>query len=616
MKRIFVLLITLVLLLSLAGCGSETMTEPTPEPAPEPTPEPIPISQAETYCIELEYGRLYLQGKDELEYPTLTVDSYCHGYDHRGNNVVAAFADNTIRRFDLTDGTSEILVEGMEKYVPRIRHYCSDGFIFTTYDMNDGANVYRWHNGETKLLVENTFKIFDLYISDGAILYQDYEGSNDTTYLVALNIADGTERWRVSGGSYFGIVLVQDDTVYVVDENKQLYRVEMSDDSFVPVYTSFDTERFEVLAMGSNGSFLLYDYGWMSGEPGVYYADEDGIRLLDWIPTDAESSYATKLDKVGDKVLVRSYQINEAPEPNHYGEKYSYTSYFYHLVDMTDGSCANLFVPHGENARMFEHGDFPVLDSSTARKPVAWDIFRLFCEDGAIPGYTPVCNTTHGAWIALADRMTDIALLAAPTEEEQAYLEEQGTEVEMKLYGGDGLVFIGNKACGVDDLTLGQIRGIYRGWYTNWSELGGVDAPIRVLYRDSQSGSQRLIEKMLWGDEPVPDYESLGFERLDEMNTIVNECLYSPYTIGYSIMTYLNDIYGEEDLLAFTLDGVEAKPENIANGTYPLSTKGYVVIRAGKGLDWPARRLYDWFGSPMCDEILRNNGVTPIHGKP
>lgn len=43
----------------------------------------------------------------------------------------------------------------------------------------------------------------------------------------------------------------------------------------------------------------------------------------------------------------------------------------------------------------------------------------------------------------------------------------------MKLYGGDGLVFIGNSACGVTDLTLDQVRAIFRGEITNWSELGG-----------------------------------------------------------------------------------------------------------------------------------------------
>jgi phosphate transport system substrate-binding protein len=191
-------------------------------------------------------------------------------------------------------------------------------------------------------------------------------------------------------------------------------------------------------------------------------------------------------------------------------------------------------------------------------------------------------------------------------------LAERGVEVEMKLYGGDGLVFIGNSACGVTDLTLDQVRAIFRGEITNWSELGGADHAIRVLYRDDQSGSQRLFEKMVFKGEDVPDYEALGFERLDEMNTLVSACLDNPYAIGYSIMTYLNDVYSNEALLAFSLNGYSATPENVRTGDYPLGTKGYVVIRSDEPEDSPARRLYNWFGSPLSDTFLTSCGITPL----
>jgi phosphate transport system substrate-binding protein len=224
----------------------------------------------------------------------------------------------------------------------------------------------------------------------------------------------------------------------------------------------------------------------------------------------------------------------------------------------------------------------------------------------------PLCSTTHGAWLNIADGTADGALLAAPTQEEQDYLDERGVSVEMKLYGGDGLVFIGNRACGVEDMSLDQVRAIYRGEITNWSQLGGADRPIRVLYRDDQSGSQRLFERMLWKEEPVPDFEALGYDRLDEMSTIVSECLRDPYAIGYSIMTYLNDVYGSEDLLTFSLNGYAATPENVAARNYPLGTQGYVVIRSDEPADSPARRLFNFFGSPLSDVILTRNGVTPL----
>lgn len=611
MKRFLAMLLSVVLVLGLAACGKEPEPQPQPEPAPVTETDIQPIL-AEIYCMPLEYGRLYLQGRDELSYPTLTVDQNCMSYAHRGNEVVAAFIDGTIQRFDLKTGKSEILAETDCDYVFRMQYYCDDGFVFIDSSM-EGADIYRWRGGKIKQLMEKSPTVYDLFVSDGALVYNQYNYNTNQNELVAMNISVGTERWRVVPDcDSFYIAYQQDDTVYVNCGNTKLCRVEMTDGSLIPVETPFDLSRYEILYMGEAG-YLLNDWGSLSGEPGVYLANNDGVKPLDYIPVDDGYCFANVLDRVGDKVLIRSFQSREASvfPDEEYGAYYS--NYFYHVIDMTTGECEVMFVPRSENTRLFEHGDFPILDSSTARKPVTKSIYSLFCLEAGIPGNAPVCNTTHGAWIALADRMTDIALLAAPTEEEQAYLKEQGTEVEMKLYGGDGLVFIGNKACGVENLTLDDVRNIYRGKIKNWSQLGGVDAPIHVLYRDDQSGSQRLFEKMVWGDKKIPNFEKLGFERLDEMNTIVNACLYDPYTIGYSIMTYLNDVYGEEDLLAFTLEGVAAKPENVASGDYSLGTKGYVVIRADEAKNSPARRLYDWFGSPICDEILRSNGVTPLH---
>jgi phosphate transport system substrate-binding protein len=262
---------------------------------------------------------------------------------------------------------------------------------------------------------------------------------------------------------------------------------------------------------------------------------------------------------------------------------------------------------------MFAEGDFPVIDSSTARKPVTAELYNLFVESYGYEGSKPLCSTTHGAWLNIADRKADIALLAAPTEEEQAYLRERGVEIEMKLYGGDGLVFIGNKANPVTNLTHEQIIGIYRGRITNWSEVGGPDHPITVYYRDDQSGSQRLFEKLVFKGQSIPDFEKLDFQRLDEMSTIVDTILEDPWSIGYSIMTYLDDVYAEENLQVFSVNGVNPSPDTVKDASYPYHTQGYVVIRKDEPADSPARRLYNWFGCKVSDELLTDCGVSPLH---
>ena len=103
------------------------------------------------------------------------------------------------------------------------------------------------------------------------------------------------------------------------------------------------------------------------------------------------------------------------------------------------------------------------------------------------------------------------------------------------------------------------------------------------------------------------------FERMDEMSTIVDIVMNDPYAIGYSIMTYLDDVYDNEELKVFAVNGVVPSVDTVKDGSYPYHTQGYVVIRSDEPAGSPARRLYDWFGSPVSDEILIACGITPLH---
>ena len=85
----------------------------------------------------------------------------------------------------------------------------------------------------------------------------------------------------------------------------------------------------------------------------------------------------------------------------------------------------------------------PQIDNSTARIPITDAIYAYFTERGA-QGPAPMCSKTHGAWLNLADGQADIIFLIAPTADEMQYFADAGVDIEMKIYGYDGLVFMGN----------------------------------------------------------------------------------------------------------------------------------------------------------------------------
>lgn len=545
------------------------------------------------FCVQMEQSRLYAipYGGGEAK---LLADKYTNCFDQNGDSVLASFDDGSAARINVLTGESEEVLPAGTQQFHRI-HAFSGGFVGEYYSIRE-SKLYLCENGKEPVEIFPGRYFGDVRVVNDTLVGSDYSG--DSNRIIGYALPSLEQKWETKLDLYCYLTANDDDLLLSNSYDGFVSRVDPSDGSVVNVNGAIYANDSVLYAW--DGTYLLE--GNYTTNFALYLVRGDERLSLD-LPSEDSSKYVAATR--GGKALIACSQSSDAGD-------YGWTSSTrYYVLDLESTQLYEIGVK-GYYSELFAAGDFPVMDSSTARKPLTSSIYRFFCLDTGYGGAEPLCSTTHGAWLNIADKKADIALLAAPTDEEKAYLAERGVEVEMKLYGGDGLVFIGNSACGVTDLTLDQVRAIFRGEITNWSELGGADHAIRVLYRDDQSGSQRLFEKMVFKGEDVPDYEALGFERLDEMNTLVSVCLDDPYAIGYSIMTYLNDVYSNEALLAFSLNGYSATPENVRTGDYPLGTKGYVVIRSDEPEDSPARRLYDWFGSPLSDTFLTSCGITPL----
>lgn len=545
------------------------------------------------FCVTLESSRLYAFPAGGGE-GRLLVDKYTNCFDQDGDSVLASFDDGSVARVDIRTGEVEEILPAGTQLFHRIHAY-SGGFVGEYYSIRE-SKLYLCEDGKEPVEIFPGRYFGDVRVVNDTLVGSDYSG--DSNRIIGYALPSLEQKWETKLDLYCYLTANDDDLLLSNSYDGFVSRVDPSDGSVVNVNGAIYANDNVLYAW--YGTYLLE--GNYTTNFALYLVRGNERLTLDLPQAETTRYVASARDG---KVLISCSASVEAGD-------YGWTNTTTYIV--LDMESAKLYIVdlNGLYSELFADGDFPVMDSSTARKPLVQNIYRFFCLDTGYGGAEPLCSTTHGAWLNIADKKADIALLAAPTDEEKAYLAERGVEVEMKLYGGDGLVFIGNSACGVTDLTLDQVRAIFRGEITNWSELGGADHAIRVLYRDDQSGSQRLFEKMVFKGEDVPDYEALGFERLDEMNTLVSACLDDPYAIGYSIMTYLNDVYSNEALLAFSLNGYSATPENVRTGDYPLGTKGYVVIRSDEPEDSPARRLYDWFGSPLSDTFLTSCGITPL----
>ena len=162
--------------------------------------------------------------------------------------------------------------------------------------------------------------------------------------------------------------------------------------------------------------------------------------------------------------------------------------------------------PAGENQFVFTRNNFPRLDGSAPAVPLGQAIASVLLGESR-DKVSDLINfsKTGRAYRALMSGEADILLAAEPSPSIWAEKDDGGYDWDMSPFAVDALVFIVNAENPVDSLTREQLRGIYAGEITNWSEVGGEDAEIVAFQRDEEAGSQTAMENLVMLGEPMTD---------------------------------------------------------------------------------------------------------------
>ena len=219
-------------------------------------------------------------------------------------------------------------------------------------------------------------------------------------------------------------------------------------------------------------------------------------------------------------------------------------------------------------------------------------------------------NTVLG-YEALAEKKTDIFFGAYPSKEQIQYAEEQGTEFVFTPIGKEAFIFFVNAKSDVDNLSSDDIRRIYAGEITDWSELGFKAGAIKAFQRNEGSGSQSMFLRFM-GD--VTPMEPLKEERVDWMMgayEVVADYVNNKGAIGFSFRYYLNTIVNRKDVKMISVDGVAPTIENIRSGAYPITGDFYAVTWKDNPND-NVQELLDWICGPQGQELIAKTGYAPL----
>ena len=261
------------------------------------------------------------------------------------------------------------------------------------------------------------------------------------------------------------------------------------------------------------------------------------------------------------------------------------------------------------------------LDGATALYPVyAAFAQAVFPEsDDYVPFHSTVeCNGTIDAYQRLINGEVDMIFAAAPSQAQLEAAEHAGMELHMTPIGSEAFVFFVNSKNPVTGLTVEQVRGIYTGAITNWSQVGGRRQSIRPFQRAENSGSQSALQRLM-GDLPLIEPEEE--DRVAGMGGIIREVAsYRNYrnAIGFSFRYYATEMARNGDIRLLALDGVEPTKETIRDSTYPISSYFYAVTAAPIGKPAPEERnetmaaFLNWILSPQGQTLVEETGYVGL----
>lgn len=234
---------------------------------------------------------------------------------------------------------------------------------------------------------------------------------------------------------------------------------------------------------------------------------------------------------------------------------------------------------------------------STSMKNVIAALTEGFAEvePGVTVSYDP---TGSGAGITGAtDKTLDIGLSS------RALKDDEKADVDGTTIALDGIAIIVNNASKVGDLTVDQLKQMFTGEITNWSEVGGDDGEIVLIGREAGSGTRDGFESIV----DVKDSCKYAQE-LTATGAVISAVEANPLAIGYASLSAVGDT-----VKMVTVGGVECSEETVKDGSYEVQRPFVFVTNKSVALSEQAQAFFDFATSADAADLIRTAGAVPVN---
>lgn len=208
---------------------------------------------------------------------------------------------------------------------------------------------------------------------------------------------------------------------------------------------------------------------------------------------------------------------------------------------------------------------------------------------------------------ALINGATDVATASRPMKKSEVDKLKQryntlGVEIPCAK---DGITVYLHESNKVSELSLKQLSDIFSGRITNWKQVGGANAEIKLYGRENSSGTYVYFK-----DNVVKGDYANTCQTLPGTAAVVNAVKKDKNGIGYGGAAYAAGVKHCKVKKNDQSQAYEPNPETIKKGVYPISRYLYMYTRnRPTGV---MKQYIDWILSPEGQKVVTEVGYFPV----
>ncbi len=244
------------------------------------------------------------------------------------------------------------------------------------------------------------------------------------------------------------------------------------------------------------------------------------------------------------------------------------------------------------------------INGSTTVLPIAQKVAEAYMKEHPDVSISVSGGGSGEGIKAIIDGTTNVANSSRFIKDEEVKLAvEKGSYPVPFAIAYDCIVPVVSPDNTVSDLSLDQLKSIYKGEVKNWKELGGPDRPIVVISRDTSSGTYEVWEEKVMKKERV-----FPGALLQASSGAVSQAI----SKNKNAIGYLGIGYVDKNVKALSVNGIVGNEETTLNGKYPISRPLFMFTRG-----WPSGDTLNFINYVMNPQqgqkLVKEAGFVPLH---